>query len=1583
MSTTTSRGFVHLHTHVEYSPLDGMARIADAVAAAAADGQPAIAETDHGTLAGAWKLRALAAKHGIKAIPGIEAYMAIGTRHDPQIIEVPADEESGDAIDDDKGTVGATGEMRMKRKVYEHLTILATSQEGWRNLVRMHNSAQQTYSPSGRGLAKPQPLMDFALLEQHRQGLIVLTGCIGGGVAGALARGDRPAAERYLDELVRIMGTDNVFVEVMDHGIPAQRTIAPALRELAQQFGVGLVATNDAHYARADQQDAHEAWLAVGTKATLAQENRFKFHGTGHHLRTEAEMRALFDGEDWWQQACDNTVAIADRVADDVFGPTRQRLPVYDVATLHPDYEPSATVDRSDPRAMSNAYFRYLVSLGARERLGLTSDAKLPPEVNARISWEYKVITDQGFADYFLIVRDVIEWCRSTRGLPTKAHPRGRDGQKKPIRVGPGRGSAAGSFCSYALRIVGPDPIKNGLLFERFLDPERAGMPDIDVDFEQGRRGEVLAYLSRRWGADKVAQIGTFGMARTKAAIKDAARVLGMTPLGEKLSKLVPVEGGKPVAIAVLEDPENRAGADFRAAVARGGADAVRIIDLAKSFEDVIKTPGVHACGVLISDEPLHDLVPLRANRSKSAGPNAPMVTEWDGNDVADYGLLKLDVLGLRNLDVVSLAVDYIAERTGEVVDPDEVDPDHDDARAQATWALLRAGKTPGVFQMESEGMTKLAQDAGPDSLDDLSTIVALYRPGPLGQGMHHHWAARKRGTEAVDYSIFTDDPAEQAAIATVLDESMAVPVFQEQSMRLGEAVAGFGPGEKNRLRKAISKKKEAEIAAIGELWAAGAGKEIRDEDGNVTKIAFSKRTADRVWDAIKESGRYQFNKCLSGDTTVETGRHTTWTIADLHRRLHENERRADGMCAACVQRPSRAGSPICGACAQWRRMVRGKRGLHVLAYDFADGRIRPKRVKDVHDNGVREVLLITLADGKALRATPNHRLMSGGRWVLAGDLSAGDSLTTSAGYEAPVWDGGYRLTQGERQGAPGRLYAPGEQNIGYVDGGHVALKAWTAQTAPTAACGVCGTSEGRLERAHLDGNRRNNTSENLRWLCVSHHKPHGYEHNGRRRKWGKGYATAEAEVVSVVPDGQVRTYDLEMDDEGHNFVANGIVSHNSHSTAYGQIAFMTAWLKANWPAEFAAAILATTKKNPDKRLAAIMAMRAEGIELLPPDCNLSMEDTAPEGDNVRLGLSEVRGVGANAAAIIAARESGGPFTGLADLLARVHAAPKSADTDEADDEQADEQEAGAALPVNVVEQLIEAGAMDAFGPRLGQFMVVRALREHPELAVPDVEWGLLERSGRQRVAIGVVTGEHPLSVLGEQLRGYRAPNKQTVRSVASIDTAPERGRVTVLGVLAGYGEKAYSKGRMARIAVEGTNASAEGVMWDDDRTRIDFEPTVGQVVAISGDVRLREVEVENEEGELETIERRELTIRDMWLVPVQDPATDRFHVTVDPIHVDPQRVVTPPLALVQAGVEVPLQAYQVSLPDPVVMSLGDLLPNAPWLSEPQQGVWVAGSGSDAVVVQVGKATTALLNHARTVAIDNEQPGWVAVAAAP
>lgn len=936
--------FVHLHTHLETSMLDGASRIPDAVKAAAALGQKAMAITDHGRLGGTWKFVQECEKAGIKPILGMEAYVAIGSRFEKNEIKVPQDDPT------------VEGE---KTKRYEHLTLLAATKQGWRNLVAMHNASHESYWY--------YPRIDYDLMRQHSEGIIVLTGCLAGPVLGPVARwvagqeareqaaeeaeklkasvdaarqrlvplvaearrivtehagvdlprmrpeelmkaalGQLPdtapeaiarlqeielevdayvelrdeyrgllhaASDHELDtarenlaRLVDIFGAENVYVEVMEHGIEFESRALPVVIELAEEFGLKCVATNDSHYTYEHDAEAHDAWLALqagtGDKARIDNRDRFRFNGEGYFIRSGEQMRALRP-EPWWVEAVNTSAEVAARVEDDVLPERYMRLPSY---PCPPGFDSTAD------------YFKHLVKQGAVRRWGENPSR----EVKDRLRYEVRTIVGMGLHDYFLIVQDVINWARSdytaadwiARENGEHVDDEARE-RKKPILVGPGRGSAAGSAVSYALGIVGLDPVRFDLIFERFLDPTRVGMPDIDVDFERDRRAEVLQFLVERWGRDKVAHIGAFSTAKTRAAIKSAARVLGVSPaLQNKLTKAVPLIDGKFPSVEVLTDTRRSEGSVLRDVLAEvddrsGTADAdrplsQRIMTLAAAFENLTSGEGVHACGMLLADEPMTEMVPLRLDHKKDASPDAPAIALWDGKDVDSFGLLKLDVLGLRTLDLISASLEEASRLEGRPITVDDIPDgdDHDSPGVAEAWRLLQEGNTAGVFQLESSGMTELTENVSPNSLEDLSALVALYRPGPLTAGMHTHYADRKNGREPVDYGLFTNDPDEAEIIKDVLGPTYGLNVYQEQSMLLGQRVAGFGAALTNRLRKAISKKNEAEFPELGRLFIEGA---MRDhtEDGE-PKLAFAESTAEALWDSIKGSAAYAFNKAHS-----------------------------------------------------------------------------------------------------------------------------------------------------------------------------------------------------------------------------------------------------------------------------------------------------------------------------------------------------------------------------------------------------------------------------------------------------------------------------------------------------------------------------------------------------------------------------------------------------------------------------------------------------------------------------------------------------------------------------------------------
>ncbi|TDP89505.1 DNA polymerase-3 subunit alpha [Leucobacter luti] len=888
--------FVHLHVHTEHSMLDGLTRVGDLFDQAQADGAPAVAITDHKSLAAMWEAHKHANRTGVKLLPGLEAYIAIGSRTERQTIEVSADDSASEGGD-------AKATKNRKTRTYEHLTIIARDRTGWSNLVRLHNES----SMHKHGRAQ---LIDYEVLQKYGEGLMVLTGCIGGPVFGPLSRavtaehklntlfGDRQTeafnrassyfstpitipdgstekqseelralaleaasatgsdGQRYspqqivdwtlattaergrarenVSKLIDAVGQENVYIEVMEHGNADEQMTLPELRLLAAEFSLPIVATNDSHHTTAEDQTAHSAWLALQTDSTLAN-SKFSFHGTGYHVRTSQEMRALSD-EPWWQEACDNTLAVAARVEWDAMPERRVRLPEFPLP---------------DGFERNTQYLRSLIEQGLEQRFpeGLTQEYK------DRLNTELGTISGMGFIDYFLIVHEMITWAR-----------------EQGFYVGPGRGSAAGSLVAYILGITQLDPIEYDLLFERFLEPGRAELPDIDIDFESRHKQQIIAHLVELWGEDHVAQIGNIGRPQIRQALKDALRVLGEpAALSDKLSKLLPQDLTATELLSsqgtgiVIRGEDHLSVAEFWSATS-SVKHLEPVLSLMGSFYNVAKVGGVHASGVIISPEPLTDLIPMRWHKPSSADWSR-WVTEWDKDMIEDFGLVKFDILAIRNLDMAHLAIDSVNERTNESLEFYGLpDPDHDssDPRVRKAFQMLQEGRTAGIFQLESDGMTRLLEEIGPDTLDDLSAVVALFRPGPLSAGMHSKYADRKNGREPVSYDYLTSDPEEAKWLGSVMDVTYGVFCYQEQVMRLGGVVAGFDDMWRSKLRKAVSKKIKSVMDEVGAKFLEGAVQEFRDETGAVYSPVFSEQTANRVWEAMKGSAEYLFNKSHS-----------------------------------------------------------------------------------------------------------------------------------------------------------------------------------------------------------------------------------------------------------------------------------------------------------------------------------------------------------------------------------------------------------------------------------------------------------------------------------------------------------------------------------------------------------------------------------------------------------------------------------------------------------------------------------------------------------------------------------------------
>lgn len=777
--------FAHLHVHTEFSMLDGAARVTDLVRAVAADGQPAVAITDHGVLYGVVDFYRAATDVGVNPIIGIEAYVTPGSRFD-----------------------------RPPRRddVRYHMTLLAENETGYRNLMQLASLAY-------RDGFYYKPRMDAELLAEHADGLIATTGCLGGHVPQLLgvdeaADDDQRGQERDFDAAVEaaamyqdIFGRDNFFVELQNHGIPAQERIMADLLDIGRRIDAPLLAANDSHYTRADEADAHDALLCIQTGSMKSDTDRFKFHGQEFYVKSSSQMRALFP-HDQFPGACDNTLLVAERANVEIeFG--RILLPQFPVPTGHDE----------------DSYLRELVLEGAARRYGTLSS-----DVAERIDYELRVISDMGFSAYFLIVWDLI------------AHA-----AKQGIRTGPGRGSAAGSIVAYCLSITDLDPLEYGLIFERFLNPGRKEMPDIDMDFDERYRGEMITYCAETYGSDHVAQIITFSTIKGKQAIRDAARVLDYPySAGDQLAKAMPPAIlGKDASIdqcLIAPGPEASDIDRDHYTAASGLRDlldsmdgAREIITTAQGLEGLRRQDSIHAAAVVISPHPLTDIVP-----TQQKGEDAEVVTQYEMHGVEALGLLKMDFLGLRNLSTIERALELIERNTGSKPDIDAVPLDD-----PAVYEMLRKGDSIGVFQFEGGPMRALMRNLGPDRFEHLIALNALYRPGALGAGMHLEYADRKNGKAQVSYLHPDLEP--------VLSDTYGIMVYQEQVMQTAQAIAGFSMADADSLRKAMGKKIPALMAEQQQKFVAGCVDE-----------GYGEELGHELFGFIEHFAGYGFNKSHS-----------------------------------------------------------------------------------------------------------------------------------------------------------------------------------------------------------------------------------------------------------------------------------------------------------------------------------------------------------------------------------------------------------------------------------------------------------------------------------------------------------------------------------------------------------------------------------------------------------------------------------------------------------------------------------------------------------------------------------------------
>ncbi|MEN3121097.1 DNA polymerase III subunit alpha [Janibacter sp. LM] len=784
--------FVHLHNHTEYSMLDGAARIKDMFSTAQEMGMPAIAMTDHGYLFGAHEFWKTAQSYDVKPIIGLEAYVAPGTHRSDKTRVKWGDERTRPG--DDVSGGGA----------YTHMTLLARNNSGMHNLFKMGSRA------SLDSVFAKWPRLDRELLSQYGEGLVATTGCPSGEIQTRLRLGQYDLAVQAASEFRDIFGREHYFLELMDHGNQIERRVREDLMRLAKDLQLPLLATNDLHYVKQEDAIAQDALLCINSGSKLHDPDRFKFDGEGYYLKSPEEMRRL------WRElpeACDNTLLVADMCEVSFVEGEGRYMPKFDCP----------------PGESEQSWFVKEIQTG----LGRRFPDGIPEYAQKQADYEIDVIVGKGYPGYFLVVADFINWAK-------------RNG----IRVGPGRGSGAGSMCAYAMGITDLDPVPHGLIFERFLNPERKSMPDFDVDFDERRRAEVIKYVSDKYGDERVAMIATYGTIKAKQAVKDAARVMGHPfNVGEQLTKAMPADVmGKGVPLAKMWDKEHDRfgeGQEFRQLV-ESEKHLGEVVDLAKGLEGLKRQWGVHAAGVIMSSEPLIDVIPIMRRLQ-----DGQVLTQFDYPTCETLGLVKMDFLGLRNLTILDDALVNIKDNRDEEIDLDALSKDMTD---KATYRLLSRGDTLGVFQLDGGGMRTLLRLMQPDNFEDISAALALYRPGPMGVNAHTNFALRKNGRQEVvplDPQLKGKlQPQMEEALGPILGTTYGLCIYQEQVMEIAQKLAGYTLGNADLLRRAMGKKKKEVL-----------DKEYVPFSEGMKANGYNEASIAALWGVLVPFSDYAFNK--------------------------------------------------------------------------------------------------------------------------------------------------------------------------------------------------------------------------------------------------------------------------------------------------------------------------------------------------------------------------------------------------------------------------------------------------------------------------------------------------------------------------------------------------------------------------------------------------------------------------------------------------------------------------------------------------------------------------------------------------
>jgi len=1389
--------FVHLHLHTLYSLLDGAIRMPDLVETVRAKGMRAVAVTDHGNLFGAIDFYKRAKDAGIKPIFGCEAYVA-----------------------------GPKGRKDRTERVAHHLVLLAKNEEGWRNLrylVSMGYLEGHYYHPR----------IDKELLAKHSRGLYGLTACLGGEVTSLARQGDMDGARRAALEYKEIFEPGHFFLEIQSNGMPDQVAANERIKELSRDLDIPLVATADAHYVRREDAKAHELLMCIAQGCTYDDPKRMRQETSELYIKSPEEMLAYFSDV---PEAVWNTVRIAENCNVEL-----------ELGKVHlPQFQVPEGFD-------NDSYLAHLARTGLDQRFK-ELEGRYPidkDEYRKRLELEIEVIQRMGFSGYFLIVQDFINWAKQN-GIP----------------VGPGRGSGAGSLVAYALRITDIDPIPYGLLFERFLNPERVSMPDFDVDFCQTRREKVIDYVTRKYGELNVGQIITFGQLSAKSAIKDVARVLGLSfSESNELTKNIPnLIDGKPATIekALEIDPRLRERVESDPKIRE-------VVEIARALEGLNRQAGMHAAGVVIADKPLWEYVPVY----QPAGEKV-LVTQFAKDEVEAAGLVKFDFLGLKTLTVIDNAIRMINENHPEAnLTPNRIPLDD-----PATYQMISRGDTQGVFQLESSGFTELLRKLKPDCFEDIVAAVALYRPGPLGSGMIDDFIDRKHGRQKVTYPHPDLEP--------ILRPTYGVIVYQEQVMQIAQVMGGYSLGRADLLRRAMGKKKPEVMQKERAGFIEGAKARGIDE-----------KLAGEIFDLMEKFAAYGFNKCVVGDTRVvdaATGRRMT--VRELFERgggietLSLDEKEGRIVARKVTDVVENGVKPVFEL-----RTALGKRIVATGNHPF----LTPSGWKWLQDLRPGEAIatpaVLPLEKG---RHWPRHQIVALAALLSAPPAEDGSGFVLEFESEALAEDFAYAArcfaySAVERYGLGVRIRCPAAFARESAIGGATA-----ARLQPAEECGfvawaralgvgnggrripeeVFTLADGDLElllgrlwsaRGTLSATPRLLVDSEEMALDVQHllcrlgivaavrpvqhgykvrvlgganlerfyHRivPHVLGRNEERRALSAHILARPREreesaqihwdeVVAIEPRGEQMTYDLTVD-ETHNFVADGIVVHNSHSAAYAVITMQTAWLKCHYPAEFMAALLTSDADRTDKLVAHIADAKARGIEVLPPDINASAYSFHGKGSTIRFGLSGIKGVGDSAIEAILEARKEGPFLGLFDFCERVDLRRVNR---------------------KVIECLVRCGAFDSVGvPRWVLFASIDKALERGQAAQRDraigqaslfgllgggggsgssaepgkdgpyVEcepWTEKEMLAGEKETLGFYVTGHPLDPYAEEIRRY---------ATCDIATLLSRGKagetVRIVGVPSALRTRPTKSGRLMGFAtLEDLTGSIEVICFSGPR---------------------------------------------------------------------------------------------------------------------------------------------------------------------